>query len=83
MATGFTQVQHAQEIWFRNDLLNLLAGMEALPVPKECEYAQGFHDAVTVIARMLGYERVRSDCAPSMWMVHSAPTNVYDLVVRQ
>lgn len=67
MTSGFVSIRVAQSVWHRDDLLNLLEGMESVPVPAGCEYTQGFHDAITTIARFLGYQR--KTAAPAIWIV--------------
>ena len=61
----------AQEIWFRDDLKNLIAGISSAPVPAG-DYAAGWLDALGTLAVALGIERRRD--APVAPVVRVMPT---------
>jgi hypothetical protein len=48
----------AQEIWFRNDIANLLASLDSVPVP-DGEYANGWRDALAALGVAIGVEAQR------------------------
>ena len=46
----------AQEIWFRDDIANIIVSLDSVPVPGG-DYAAGWRDALLALALALGIER--------------------------
>jgi hypothetical protein len=49
----------AQEIWFRNDLGNILASLDSVPVPGG-DYSTGWRDALAALGVAIGIEARRA-----------------------